>query len=156
LAFARGDYSAVLALAGALPDPAAAALCVRAVANEKGAVEAERMVRAAIERHPRAEELQLLRAVLLMDLGRHKEAVHAARRALYLDRALAMGHFLLGSALARVDDRAGAHQAFRNARTLCAQLPPDTPVRFADGERAARLAEAAEAQLELLAPRRAS
>jgi hypothetical protein len=41
-------------------------------------------------------------------------------------------------------------------RGLCAQLPPETPVRFADGQRAARLAEAAQAQLELLTPRRAS
>jgi len=155
-AFARGEYERVIALTADLADPAAAALAVRAAANARGPAAAERVAHAAVARHPRSEELQLLRAVLLLDLGRYKEAAQAARRALYLDRALAMGHFLLGSALARTEDRAGAHQSFRNARALCAQLPPDTPVRLADGQRAGRLAEAAQAQLELLAARQAS
>ena len=113
---------------------------MRAAANERGPGEAVQLAAAALARHPGCEELHLLHAVLLLDLGRHAEAARAARRALYLDRTLAIGHFLLGTALARLDDGPGAGRAFRNARALCAPLPPDQPVRFADGQRAARLA----------------
>ena len=155
-AFARGDYALVSRLTADLPDAAAAALSVRAAANHHGAEAAERRATAALARHPSSPELHLLRAVLLLDRGKLAEAAQAARRALYLDRTLAMGHFLLGTALARLDDRAGARKAFRNALAQCAPLPPDQPVPFADGQRAAHLAEAVEAQLHLLATRRAS
>ncbi len=47
-------------------------------------------------------------------------------------------------------DLAGARRAFRNARDLCASLPPDQVVPLSDGERAGRLAEAAATQLSVL------
>jgi len=155
-AFGRGDYATAVALTRDLPDPAAAVLAVRATANHRGPEPAERLVAAALTRHPASAELHVLHAVLLLDLGRPSDAAQGARRALYLDRSLAMAHFLLGTALLRLDDRSGARKAFRNARDLCAPRPPAEPVPLADGQRARGLAEAAEAQLQLLAARRAS
>jgi chemotaxis protein methyltransferase CheR len=155
-AFARGDYPLARRLAEELPDAAAAVLGVRAAANGQDPSEAERLASASLVRFPDCAELHLLQAVLLLGLGRHAEAVQAARRVLYLDRTLAMGHFLLGTALARLDDRHAAGKAFRDAHALCARLPPDQPVPFADGERAAPLAQAALVQLQLLAVGRAS
>jgi chemotaxis protein methyltransferase CheR len=156
IAFASGDYAEALALVEPLREPEAEALSIRATANGGDAAAAERLAAAAARRHPEADELHLLHAVLLIDLHRHDEAARAARRAVYRNRSLAMGHFLLGAALVRTGDVAGALKAFRNARDLLAGQDPETPVRFADGQRAGPLAAAAAAELERLARQVAS
>lgn len=120
---------------------------VRALANDDPA-EAERVCDSAAIRHPLAFELHHLRAILLLDLGRVREAAEAARRAIYLDRSLAASHFLLGSILEREGDAGDALRAFRNARDLCASRPPGEVVPLTDGETAARLGRAAEARLD--------
>ncbi|HKI33969.1 MAG TPA: protein-glutamate O-methyltransferase CheR [Gemmataceae bacterium] len=149
-AFARGDYARAAEVASRLTaDPSAAALYVRALAN-LDAGRAERACAEAAARHPLAAELHHLHALLLLELGRDEEADRAARRVIYLDRTLALGHFTLGSILWRRGDRAGARRAYRNARALCAARPADEVVPLSDGERAGRLAEAAAAQLAIL------
>jgi chemotaxis protein methyltransferase CheR len=149
---ARPDQSLRASVAPARPpgaDWSEIALRVRALANED-VVEAERVCAAATEQHPLASELHYLRAVLLVDLGRDEEAIRAARRAIYLDRSLAIVHFTLGSLLERRGDRAGAWRAYRNARDLCRAGPAEDIVRLTDGEPAGRLAGAAEARLAQL------
>lgn len=128
-------------------DPLDMSAQVRALANADPA-KAERACASAATRHPLAFELHHLRAILLLDLGRAREAAEAARRAIYLDRSLAASHFLLGSILEREGDAGGALRAFRNARDLCASRPPGEIVPLTDGETAARLGRAAEARLE--------
>ena len=125
------------------------ALRIRALANEDVA-EAQRVCAAATEQHPLSSELHYLRAVLLVELGRDEEAIQAARCAIYLDRSLAIAHFILGSLLERRGDRAGAWRAYRNARDLCRAGPAEEIVRLTDGEPAGRLAAAAEARLAQL------
>jgi chemotaxis protein methyltransferase CheR len=93
----------------------------------------------------------MLRSVLLLDLGRSEDAAQAAKRALFLDRTLSFGHFVLGLALSRLRDIEGARRAFLNARELCTHQGPDETVAFSDGQRAGRFVEAVTAQLELLA-----
>jgi chemotaxis protein methyltransferase CheR len=122
---------------------------IRTLANQD-VEKAERVCAAATARHPLSSELHYLRAVLLADLGRDEEAVQAARRALYLDRSLAIVHFTLGSLLERRGDRVGACRAYRNARELCRAGPAEDIVRLTDGEPAGRLAAAAEARLAQL------
>jgi chemotaxis protein methyltransferase CheR len=124
-------------------------LLVRALAN-RDPDEAERACGAEAARHPLSGELHYLRAVLLLGLGREAEAAVAARRAIYLDRSLAIAHFTLGSILQRRGDRAGARRAYRNARDLCAARPADEVVPLTDGEPAGRLAAAAQAQMARL------
>jgi chemotaxis protein methyltransferase CheR len=149
-ALARGDYTHAVELTrGLLANPAAAALHVRALANlDPG--QAARACTEAAARHTLATELHYLHAVLLLDLGRDEEAARAARRALYLDRSLAIAHFALGSILWRRGDLEGARRAYRNARDLCAARPAEELAPLAEGERAGRLAEAAAAQLAIL------
>lgn len=135
------------------PDPATR---VRELANSAGLPAALREVEEATRRSPLSAELAFLRAVLLAELGRLAEAAAVARIALFLDRTLAVGHFLQGTILRRLGDLDGAARAFRNARDLAAGRPPDESVPLADGERAGRLAEGAAAQLAMVgAARRA-
>jgi chemotaxis protein methyltransferase CheR len=149
-ALARGDYPRAVGLTHRLTtDPAACALHVRALAN-LDAGQAVGVCAEAASRHPLAAELHYLHAVLLLDIGRDDEAVRAARRALYLDRSLAIVHFALGSMLWRHGDVEGARRAYRNARDLCAARPAAEPVPLAEGEPAGRVAEAAAAQLATL------
>jgi chemotaxis protein methyltransferase CheR len=125
-------------------DRADAAQRIRALANRDVAA-AERACAAATARQPLASDLHYLRAALLLDLGRDAEAVRAARRAIYLDRSLALAHLTLGSILQRRGDHDGAWRAYRNARDLCRARPAEEVVPLSDGEPAGRLAAAAEA-----------
>ena len=126
---------------------------VRALANLDGE-EAERACTEAISRYPFSTELHYLRAVLLLSLGRMGDAANAARRVIYLDRTLALAHFLLGSILQQQGDRSGAWRAYRNARDLASQQPPGDVVPLAEGETAGRLAEQAAGQMAAAGHRR--
>lgn len=140
---AAGRYSEAAARTeSVVGDAEASVLCVRALANVDAAG-AERACAGSVARHPLSAELQYLHAVLLLGLGREEGAARAARRALYLDRSLAVAHFLLGSILRKRGDRDGARRAFRNARDLCAARPPGEAVALVEGETTGRLAESA-------------
>jgi chemotaxis protein methyltransferase CheR len=119
-------------------------------ANARGAEEAERMAEVALRSHPLDAHLHYLRAALLLSLGRDQEAEHEAQRALYLDRSLAIAHFLLGTILRKRGDDSLARRAFRNVRDLCARRPSDEEVPAGAGERAGALLIAASAEMERL------
>lgn len=123
---------------------------VRALANQGKLPEAGRACAAAMDLYRGSAELAYLHAVLLQESGRIQEAAQAARMALYLDRNLAVGHLLLGGALARAGETAEARRAVRNALTLLQGMNPDDIVPASDGETAARLAEMARVQLDLM------
>jgi chemotaxis protein methyltransferase CheR len=119
-------------------------------ANAKGPLEAERIAQAALRRHPLDAQLHFLRATLLLALDRDDEAEQEAQRALYLDRSLAVAHFLLGTILRKSGARPGALRAFRNVRDLCAARPSDEEVPPGTGERTGALQSAASAEMEQL------
>jgi len=131
------------------------ALRIRALANQDVA-EAERVCAAATQRHPLSSELHYLRAVLLLDLDRDEEAIQAARRAIYLDRSLAIAHLTVASIVQNRGDREGAWRAYRNARDLCRTRPAEEIVPLSDGEPAGRLLAAAETQMALIEAARRS
>jgi chemotaxis protein methyltransferase CheR len=120
----------------------AVAARVRELANRDPAA-AQRHCAEALVGDPLAVELHYLHAVLLLSLDQPRPAADAARRALFLNRDLIVGHFALGSALRQAGDTPGALRALGNARRLAAALPSHEIVPLADGERAGRLAEAA-------------
>lgn len=122
---------------------------VRSLADEGKLAEAGRACVTAQEHHRTNPELLYLHAVLLAAAGRHEEAAAAARRALYLDRGLAVAHLLLGDSLQRVGDLEGATRALRNAERILAAMPADEPVPASGGEQAGRLAEMARLRLRL-------
>ncbi|MGH7820351.1 MAG: CheR family methyltransferase [Candidatus Binatia bacterium] len=140
-----------------VPDPArhaaeeveAAVLRVRALANQAGAEVTVDVAAEEARRHPLSPELHFLHAVLLLELGRDGDAARAVKRALYLDRSLAVAHFLLASILRRGGHLEAARQAYRNARNLAAASSPDEAVPLGDGERAGRLVAAASAEIAL-------
>jgi chemotaxis protein methyltransferase CheR len=119
-------------------------------ANAKGAEEAEGVAQAELRRHPLDAPLHYLRATLLLALDRDDEAQHEAQRALYLDRSLAVAHFLLGTILRKRGVRPGALRAFRNVRDLCASRPADEEVPAGAGERIGALHSAAAVEMERL------
>jgi chemotaxis protein methyltransferase CheR len=149
-ALVRGDYSgAVRWTEDFRHDPGACVLHLKALAN----IDTLNAVQASVEavqRHALSPELHYLHAVLLMEVNRDAEAVQAARRAVFLDRSLAIAHFTLGSILQRRGALRDAQRYFRNARDLCAARPPDEIVPLTEGEAAGRLAEAAGVQLDAL------
>jgi chemotaxis protein methyltransferase CheR len=140
----RGDSAAAATAAAIVPPappaPESSAKAfdrVMAHANAGGVEEAERMAEVALGRHPLDAHLHYLRATLLLSLDRDEEAEREAQRALYLDRSLAIAHFLFGTILRKRGADALARRAFRNARDLCAGRPSDEEVaagrRRADG-----------------------
>ena len=154
-AYARRDYETAATMSRAVvaahPERADAwALLVRALANGGRIAEAESACASALERHGANAELSYLHAVLLAQRGQFAAAAAAARRALYLDRSLAVAHLTLGTALARLGHNVQAQRAFRAAEQALHALPADAPVPLADGESAHRLREAARAQRRLL------
>lgn len=132
-----------------LAETAACAARVRELSN-RDFFEAARLCEASTARHPLSAELHYLQAVLLVQLDRHEEAARAVRRAIYLDRSLAVAHFTLGTILERCGDAAGACRAYRNARELAATFPASEVLPLSDGERADRLTEAADRRLQAL------
>jgi chemotaxis protein methyltransferase CheR len=125
---------------------------ILAQANRAGAEDAERMVAAELARHPLDAPLHYLSATLLLAVGRHEEAEGQAQRALYLDRSLAVAHFLMGTLLRRRGDLAGALRAFRNVRHLCVAGPIQAPLAPGETTCASGLQSAALAEIESLEP----
>jgi chemotaxis protein methyltransferase CheR len=124
-------------------------LQVKAMAN----IDTQRaasVCRQLTERHPLQTELHYLHGVLLMELRLDDEASQAVKRAVFLDRSLAIAHFVLGSILQRRGQLEGAQRSFRNARNLCAALPAHDMVALSDHETNGQLAHAAEVRLAMI------
>jgi chemotaxis protein methyltransferase CheR len=124
-------------------------LLVRALANQGKLEEARHDCLAALKHHRTCAELLYLDGVLLSAEERHADAAAAARRALYVDRGLAVAHLLLGDALRRLGTREEARRALRNAERLLAALPAGQVVPASDGEPAGRLLRLARVKLRL-------
>ncbi len=125
---------------------------VRAIVGKGGVGPALAACRAALTRFPLSVELQFLLATLELHASHFREAVAAAERVVYLDGKMAMGHFVMASALARLGDVAGATRAFRNVDVLCREQSADEPVPLGEGETFAALREAAATELARIRP----
>ncbi|MDQ2664619.1 MAG: hypothetical protein M3Z05_01290 [Gemmatimonadota bacterium] len=148
-AYQRADYgdaeriAMTLLASTAQSVPRAWIAYVRSVANQGRLHEAGELCARALDLHPLAAELHVLHATLLLEAGWLGDAASAARRSIYLDRTLVMGHMLLGDALTRSGDAAGARIAFTNVLGLLAKVDPSAPVTAADGVSATRLRQIA-------------
>jgi len=128
----------------------ACVLRLQALVNMGRVEGAERFSASAIARNPLSIELRYLRALVLFDLGRPKEAAACVESALYLDRDFVAGHMLLGAILKTCGDRAGAMRAYRNALAICRDMSDDDIVPLTDGACAGRLTEVAQAAVASL------
>jgi len=148
------DYAAVVRHADAIlqatgEQDAAWIIYVRALANLGRLADAERTCTAALDRYGTSAELWYLQAILLAEAARPIESAQAARRAIYLDRQLAVAHMALGTALRKSGDIAGARLAFTNTLRALETLPPNAVVPGSDGETSERIAMAARVHLQL-------
>lgn len=142
-----GEYEQVLAITKSqLHNAAACVLHVKALANDD-AVEAEVVCRQLVGQHPLSVELCYLHAVLLMERRRDADAIAAIRKTLYLDRSVAIAHFVLGSLARRMGDIELARRSFTNAHAACLKHSATDIVRFAEDETYSSLIRAIELQL---------
>ncbi|HVR84451.1 MAG TPA: hypothetical protein VMU54_09080, partial [Planctomycetota bacterium] len=147
----QGEVARVLELAAASGGVAEAeALGLEALANLRGSQEAERAALERISNEPASAPLRFLRSLLLLDLGREKEAAEELRKVLYLDPSLAAAQFTLGMILKRRGERSGARRAFRNVLRTLSGMPPGEKLPLAPGETAGRLGDLARGELALL------
>ncbi len=102
------------------------------------------------DRYPTNIELHYLHTILLTELGLYQPAADAARRVIFLDRELIVGHMAVASAHLRMGDTTAARRSFRNAERLSQSRPVDEIVPLSDGENAGQMAEFAARQLALL------
>lgn len=153
-AFAQRDFERVDALAASLAaegmSERAWVAWLRALANRGCLEQAAEVVTMALAACGPTAELLYLHAVLLLQEGRARDAVEAARRSLYLDSGMAVAHLTLATARERAGDVGGARRALRNAAQLLERMPATAEVPGSDGESAGRLAELVRVKRRLL------
>jgi chemotaxis protein methyltransferase CheR len=145
--------------ADTLDEPKQAVALVRSLANEGRLKEAREVCAAALEKFPDQSQLHLISAVLHGEAGRWSESERAAKRALYLDRSLVLGHVALGDAIAHNGDVVAARRSFENAAALLVAAGGGDMVVAGDVS-VARLTDIVRAHLSMLdrqpAPEQAS
>jgi Flp pilus assembly protein TadD len=157
-AYRSADYVRAIALAeeiiAAHADDALVWIALaRAHANLGDAAAAASACTRGIARHPADAELHVVESALEFQRERFSAAAEAARRALYLDRTLAVAQLALGVALMRAGDAVAADRALRAAERMLSELKPGDAVRAGDGATAAGLAAAARSHRDLLEQR---
>jgi len=142
-------FDEAVSVAAPLPVPAPAAV-VPAATPAARAVHARTPARATVRSVAADAEVQAALALSLLDARHPHQAAVAARRALYLDRTLAIAHLTLARALRLTGSTAGAQRALLRSAALLERLAPDAVVRGAGGASAGTLSAVAAAEFDLL------
>jgi chemotaxis protein methyltransferase CheR len=116
-------------------------------------------VKAPVRQHARGivpreridAETYVTRALIFLDTSQPHQAAASARRALFLDRSLAVAHLTLARALRLTGSRSAAQRALRRGAALLEAHAPEDAVRGAGGASAGTLCAVAAAELDLLA-----
>jgi chemotaxis protein methyltransferase CheR len=95
-------------------------------------------------------ETYVARALNFLDSSQPHQAAASARRALFLDRSLAVAHLTLARALRLTGSRSAAQRALRRGTALLETHAPEDTVRFAGGASAGTLSAVAAAEFDLL------
>lgn len=95
-------------------------------------------------------ESHVFHALLLENMGDLAAAEQSLRKAIYLDRGLALPHYHLGLLRRRQGDKAGAARSFRNAIRVLSALEAAAVIAQADGMTVADLEEIIQSELEML------
>lgn len=101
---------------------------VRQQADRGELAEAERLVRAVIERESVLAEAHYLLALVCQEQGRAEEAIQALRRSLFLDRGYVAAHLRLGLICRQTGREEQARRAWLNAAALLQEMPAGAPV----------------------------
>jgi chemotaxis protein methyltransferase CheR len=151
-AYRRGDYAEVCRRSADLQnrdaDYAAAALtAARACANLGKLDAALAWTEKVIARRRLDPEGHYLRAMILDEQGRAREALDALRTTLFLDPGFLPAYVAVGNICRAAGDRGQADRHFRNALVLLERYGDDDPVPHAEEMRAGSLREAVMAAL---------
>jgi len=95
-------------------------------------------------------EQHMLQALGLLEAGAWSEAVVSARKAIYLDRSLAVAHLVFGRASRLLGHRETARRELRRVCQLVAKLPEDTAETLPGGATAGELLATVAAELDLM------
>ena len=95
-------------------------------------------------------ETYVARALNFLDASQPHQAAVSARRALFLDRSLAVAHLTLARALRLTGSRMAAQRALRRGAVLLEAHAPEDAVRGAGGASAGTLSAVAAAEFDLL------
>lgn len=111
-------------------------------------LEVGRLARKLLADEPLDPMLHVYNGLALEHAGSLAGAIEAMRRAVYLDRALALAHYHLGRLLREYGDGAGSLRSFRNALRLVKGLDPEAVVPGSGEMAVAELTELLELQIE--------
>lgn len=140
-------------IASGRDDPSTWVMLARAHANRGDLSFAAQACSRGIARYPDAPELHVVQSAIDAQRERFRAAAEGARRALYLDRTLAVAQLALGTALLRAGDEIAADRALRAAERMLAPLSPADIVPASDGASAFDLLSAVRAHRAILASR---
>ncbi len=121
---------------------------LRQLADQGIWVEVGRAARRMLESEPLDPLLHLYNGLAYEHAGDIAAAGAAMRRAIYLDRSLALAHYHLGRLLREQDDAPGASRSFRNALRLIRLAEPDAVVAGSDDMTVAELAGLLQLQID--------
>ncbi len=120
------------------------------LANQGKFDAAHEMVQAVSEQDRTSVDAHFLGGVIATQLRNWPDAQQALRKALYLDKKLALGHYLLAVVHERSGDPAAAIRGYRNVCKLLARIQSSHELYLGDGMTAGRLREMAEARQQEL------
>lgn len=123
-------------------------LHARALAADGDIAEAMRYLENAINTGPPSAELYQAKALIEIESGDHREAIHSLKRVLYLKPGFILAHYLMGVLQSAQDRPREAAREFKTAADLLAALDGDEIVPGSDGLAAAYLLESARAYLQ--------
>ena len=157
-AYRAGKYDEAIASAQAALDAGRGTastwvLLARAHANRGDLASATQACALGLARHPDTAELHVVASALESQAERFAASADAARRALYVDRSLAVAHVALGTALLRLGDDVAADRALRAAERMLAVRSGREIVPASDGVLALDLLSVVRAHRALLAAR---
>ncbi|MEO7454809.1 MAG: CheR family methyltransferase, partial [Gemmatimonadaceae bacterium] len=157
-AYARTDYALAVRLASEIihagaDTPLTWVRLARSHANRGDLTAAREVCANGITRHPDAAELHVVASALEAQEEHFVASAQAARRALYLDRSLAVAQLALGTAMLRTGDGIAADRALRAAERMLAAMGPREIVDASDGATAYDLLSATRAHRAILEER---
>jgi chemotaxis protein methyltransferase CheR len=111
----------------------------KALADQMQWAEAHEWLHRAVEIEPLLIEAHFAHALIHQHQGDDQVALKAIKRTLYIDRNFTLGHFNLGVVCQRLGRIKEAIRAWKNARDLLQDTPPDELLLYGDGLTAGHL-----------------
>jgi len=121
------------------PDAKSCFLRAKELADQMQWAEAHTWLGHALEQDPLLIEAYFMRALIYQHESDNSAALNALKRALYIDRNFVLGHFNTGMIHWQEGRTTAASRAWKVARALLQEMPPEEALPHGDGMLAGRL-----------------